>query len=476
MRRFWVVALLVVPLAAGAQVKLRDRTAEVQQKLAELRAAGTPLTGKDLASPPVPAAENAAPLYLKAADLIKDHRGNSFQGTFGYSGADLSKPEDLAKLADLLRQDQKALDLVRQATDMPGCQFDTPYDDLIMGIFPHLAKARSLAYMEASAAVMASHAGHHAEALDHLRQGFVLVRRIGDEGLYLSYLAARAMDMVLERAAEHVLSSGPLPEDGARALAEELRRLDYHKLLVRVVRTERVEGLQLFDLARQGKARGTSELLGDEDPLAEGALATYQSPLAGPIISRDELMFLTFMDRVEEAAGKPWAQAQALLSQIWADLLKPDPELAEEEKKAQWLRDTAGDANKPSPFNPVIRLFVAQAYYTVRSRWSGGNAAALRAVLDGALGLAVYHQRNGFYPDSLAGLQSVGWPVPLDYYTGQPLIYRRQGEGFMLYSVGPDLKDDGGTPICWQNRDPKQRQSPTPGKGPDPGDIIWQAW
>jgi hypothetical protein len=27
---------------------------------------------------------------------------------------------------------------------------------------------------------------------------------------------------------------------------------------------------------------------------------------------------------------------------------------------------------------------------------------------------------------------------------GQPLRYRQQGAGYALYSIGPDLKDDGG--------------------------------
>lgn len=37
--------------------------------------------------------------------------------------------------------------------------------------------------------------------------------------------------------------------------------------------------------------------------------------------------------------------------------------------------------------------------------------------------------------------------VPVDPFSEQPLRYRRQGAGFLLYSVGPDLKDNGGQPI-----------------------------
>ena len=40
-------------------------------------------------------------------------------------------------------------------------------------------------------------------------------------------------------------------------------------------------------------------------------------------------------------------------------------------------------------------------------------------------------------PDYLAA-------VPIDPYSGRPLVYRRTGDGYLLYSVGLDGVDDGG--------------------------------
>ena len=34
--------------------------------------------------------------------------------------------------------------------------------------------------------------------------------------------------------------------------------------------------------------------------------------------------------------------------------------------------------------------------------------------------------------------------VPIDPYSGRPLIYRRTAEGYLLYSVGSNRVDDGG--------------------------------
>jgi hypothetical protein len=49
------------------------------------------------------------------------------------------------------------------------------------------------------------------------------------------------------------------------------------------------------------------------------------------------------------------------------------------------------------------------------------------------------------YPAALSELMPA-WlsAVPLDPFDGQPLRYRTKGSGYALYSIGPDLKDDGG--------------------------------
>ena len=35
--------------------------------------------------------------------------------------------------------------------------------------------------------------------------------------------------------------------------------------------------------------------------------------------------------------------------------------------------------------------------------------------------------------------------APVDPFTGKPLEYRREGDGFLIYSAGPDGRDDGGS-------------------------------
>ena len=63
-----------------------------------------------------------------------------------------------------------------------------------------------------------------------------------------------------------------------------------------------------------------------------------------------------------------------------------------------------------------------------------------------ALALKAYEAEHGTYPDSLASLELAGWKLPQDPFTGKALYYRREGQGFVIYSLGADMKDQGGQP------------------------------
>ena len=68
-------------------------------------------------------------------------------------------------------------------------------------------------------------------------------------------------------------------------------------------------------------------------------------------------------------------------------------------------------------------------------------------MLTSRTGLAcrLYKSRNGSYPESLEALiPGILTEVPIDPFTGKPLVYRREGQGFIVYSLGSNQKDDGG--------------------------------
>jgi hypothetical protein len=74
--------------------------------------------------------------------------------------------------------------------------------------------------------------------------------------------------------------------------------------------------------------------------------------------------------------------------------------------------------------------------------------ATLDAIYDTArIGIAckIYKNLNGDFPGELAELSpEILEKVPVDPFTGHPFIYKKQDSGFIVYSIGSNLKDDEG--------------------------------
>ena len=74
------------------------------------------------------------------------------------------------------------------------------------------------------------------------------------------------------------------------------------------------------------------------------------------------------------------------------------------------------------------------------------------ALLCAALALQAYRAERGGFPDALSDLVTHGYlsAVPRDPFSldgNTPLLYRKQGDAPLLWSVGPDGKNDNGVPI-----------------------------
>ena len=93
------------------------------------------------------------------------------------------------------------------------------------------------------------------------------------------------------------------------------------------------------------------------------------------------------------------------------------------------------------------------------------NAASVR-LLATELALRCYQSEHGSGPAGLDQLVPAELPrVPIDPFTGKPLIYRLQGTNWLLYSVGVDGIDNGGTPVARPTRSSKAT-----------GDLFYDSW
>jgi hypothetical protein len=99
------------------------------------------------------------------------------------------------------------------------------------------------------------------------------------------------------------------------------------------------------------------------------------------------------------------------------------------------------------PNDPINQLIVP-VFIGVRTKEA--QIKTQSALLRTYLALRLYKLERAIYPEHLEGLVKYGYlaKAPVDAYgADRPLGYKNVSDSFTLYSVGPDGKDDNGTPI-----------------------------
>ncbi len=103
--------------------------------------------------------------------------------------------------------------------------------------------------------------------------------------------------------------------------------------------------------------------------------------------------------------------------------------------------------NYPNPIKLVSGLRQARDMRKAAAERHDLAAAHLRLLMV-ELALRGYRCDEGKGPDSLTRLvPKYLESLPMDPFSGNPLVYRPTGSNWVLYSVGPDRVDDGGKPV-----------------------------
>ena len=100
-------------------------------------------------------------------------------------------------------------------------------------------------------------------------------------------------------------------------------------------------------------------------------------------------------------------------------------------------------------FNPIAWATTRWQFWRSTQQAAGRHKLimARERLLAAELGLRGYQLEQGHSPARLDELvTNYLSTVPRDPFTDQPMIYRRQGTNWLVYSVGPDAVDDGGRP------------------------------
>jgi hypothetical protein len=97
------------------------------------------------------------------------------------------------------------------------------------------------------------------------------------------------------------------------------------------------------------------------------------------------------------------------------------------------------------------------------------NKADVEAAL-AIIAILRYKQDIGGYPDKLEKLINADYlkVLPIDPYSGEPLVYKKMDNNFVLYSFGPNFRDDDGKMAYNKEGKPRWR-----GTEEDGDTVFW---
>jgi len=342
-------------------------------------------------------------------------------------------PQPQSPAADVLLALSKynpAIEELRQASQLPDSRFPLDYDieDPAEILLPHLAALKQCSLALQLRALAELQNGQSEQAFDDVKLALRLADSVRTEPFIITHLVRIAIlqitiQPVWEGLAEHQWSDAQLAE-----LDAELATLDFLADYEFSVRSERAAQVKIVDWMEQKRSRFW-ELFN--------------------MVDADERNMMNHFGLSLEIYLMPkgwYYQSEIVLSQVQQQWILPMVNDAQQTVSPQAARESvdAVGSLRPTGVNLFARLLLpALGKYAERAAY-GQNAANLARV---GIALERYRLAHGNYPESLDALAPQFMEkIPHDVIGGQPLHYRRTSDGqFVLYSVGWNEVDDGGT-------------------------------
>ena len=390
---------------------------------AELRAAGRPMSPAEIIPADVPANENAAPLYESAfalldSESIGDKKLAVFVTDAGRDYAvDPDADEKRSTFENALANETfvRTLELVEQAAARTQCNFNLQYDLGGMLCVHHVDDMLAIGRILKAKALLHARRGETQKTYAALDIALRMAEALRDEPMLSSAVVRNAQYYMALELLPALCAKAPPDDETAARLSALLADVDLVASYIRAVDGERLfMGEWTYNCFADGNVH---DFLGPENDgvwaarVAKGLLG-YR-----PSLQLDHAAYLRTHSRFAANAARP----------LWLWEIKP---IARPDDEFPWYA-TISRIITPALNSSLLHSVHVQALIRV----SRTGLALLRHKL-----------AHGAYPASLAEIdpEFLG-EIPVDPFTGQPLVYRPEADGFVLYSLGKNFRDDNGT-------------------------------
>jgi hypothetical protein len=358
--------------------------------------------------------------------------------------------KDFAPLAEWLNFNEKPMALVAEGVRRPhyfnplaSRRQEGDPSNLIGALLPSVQKCRELASAFTARAMLRLHEGKPDEAWQDLLACHRLGRHVSAGATLIESLVGIAIGAIAANSTLAYLEHAKLTPGQARARLEDLRRLPRLTPYAEKIDVgERFMGLDAVQNFRRGGADPdiNAQLLGEERQLTAAERKAFETfDWAATLKSMNG-----WYDRMAAAVRVPDRVArEKALEKVEADLLARRKRIEDAGGLAKILVAEKPKLSVGEALGDALMGLLSPAVRKVQS--AHDRAEQIDRNLHLALALAAHKGEHGRYPAKLDDLAPKYLPaVPDDLFSGKPLIYKPDEKGYVLYSVGPNGKDEGG--------------------------------
>ncbi len=439
--RFWHIGGVVLLLAILTFVIFRlAGRAKLQGRLDAMRAAGWPVTLVELdawyEAPPY--GENAADYIIEALAYLQKPDPDQ-KGQIPWLGnakmAARTEPFDAETaviVTQLLQDNQDAIAFLQEAATRERSRYPV---DLTKGhatLLPHLSDLRSAVQLLCLKAMLHSEQGQQDLATGALICAFKVANSQAAEPVLISQMVRHGGQTTALVSLERIVNQVALEQEHLVHLRRTLMTAYDPDAMARAFAGERC---MVVLMLRDPRATGMElpPIFAHEGP---SLLQIYGAQALG-LVDRCLVQYIDDIDDLIAALRLPAHERQ----QAAGDL----------ERRGQEFREA----------HPALSYFIPSLHRFVLTDLAHMTRMRVAGV---AIAVEQYRLAGNTLPEQLADLVPTFAPeVPLDPYDGRPLRYRRLEQGYVVYSIGKDLTDDGG----------KERVKKRRGKEEPPYDITF---
>jgi hypothetical protein len=406
-----IIAIILVVLSLLYAIAVGVSAAKLNRVYADLRKDGRPMRQADVLPPIVPDEDNAALLYESAGLLLKAQpapEGNLLEYLGRLSDKfikDTLDPDKLVELQQLIDQNI--------VTQRPSYWFNRDYKDGIYTLLPNLPNIRELSRILSAKARIEARAGNPDNAWKMVHTQLKLADTMQNEPIIVFQLVRIAIIRMACRTIQELCAIAPPNDQQYSNVQEILTGLDDTAPMVRAIDGERLLlGEWAFNLPKNELYKISHDNEYQEDiPGIIYRLIVLRIKFK-PLLLADRAAYMRFMHKCIQLIEEPYSLDRE-------DIVEMEIE------------------RTPNMMTKII----APAIFRVKDIYCQ-MLAELRITRTG-LALLQYKQSRDALPENLEALNLENTEDP---FSDGPLIYKPQGQDFILYSVGPDEKDNDGSP------------------------------